>query len=1855
MAKLNRIILTVLILGFLAGAVNAATYFVNCDTGVNTTEGAYGTSEAFPWKNITYAATMSAISDTIYVAAGTYNTATGESFPITITGRYFISANTLLATIDAGSANALTLGAGATLEGFTVKSTTTDKVINITGANANVVNNNLTTSYSVTSGDDIYIQDAGDYSTIQGNAVDSRRSNSLYFTTGADFPTISSNTLINTQSYQAGININAFTTRVSIEGNTITADKGVYFAGTCSNLNVRNNTVIGFSTDTSSIFGIYVRGAGSIISNEVRSYRTGDYSNWGAIRVYDGTVTVKNNTLVRNLVGINNGGTATITNNIVSAGPGPGISEPGSVGIRNTGTTTSNYNQLYNNEQNYMGTVLDKTQDLTTCPRFVNIGSHDYRLFSDSPCVNSADDGGNRGRYGSVEATSGILAASYVSVSGDNNNTGTDEANAWRTVTRAISSTESTINVLAGTYTAGEVYPLTMSIGQYLRSIASPTTLATLDAGASTLINLPAQTTLEGFSLRSINNVSNDTGFVIGVIGPNVYILNNNLTTSYSYNSGYSDIKVLDAGDYTTVQGNVIDSRRTYTLNFVSNADYPTIRNNTLTNTQAYRTAVNINWYTTIITVEGNTITADDGIHLGGPCSNINIQNNKIIAYSTDANSIIGIYSRGTGTIASNEVRGYRTGDYNNWGAIRVYDGTVTIKNNTLARNLIGINNGGTATIVNNIISAAPQLGSFEAGSIGIRSAGTTTTRYNDLFNNNTSYYGSGFTSANDITTSPRFVNPPAHDYRLFSDSPCAPGATSTEAIGRYGAIASLSGITSESYVDDDAPNEDGDGSLANPWKTIKHALSSTEGTVNVRAGTYNAVLGEIFPLNVSPYNILRNYLTEVATIDAGNANTVMLAGNYATIEGLVIKGIPSSKYGIEAYIGADIKNNRLEAAADQSSAYGIYLKGNNIRSSGNTIILLSSGSSYGIASIADLNNIYISSNNIKGGLSSIYLLSNNDNAIIMNNVATAERQGVQTGGFCDNLRIESNTLEVTDNYTGIELGDQNQNFVIKGNLIKGPAGGLGTCGINIYRAGGTIEANEIRGFQRGGYGYGINAYAYGGTLFVKNNTIIKSRIGIIAGVYSGNGAVIAKNNIIAAAPALGTFLEGSYGIYYSDGTFSESYNCVFNCSYNYYNVTPAVTDIIAYPRFVGPAANDYRLFSDSPCAGTADDGGNRGAYGTVEATSGITSESYVDDDAPDEGGDGSLGDPWKTITHALSSTEGTINVREGTYNVALEGEFPLIVSANNIVKNYLSEVATVDAQNTNTVFTAGSYATIEGLRIMNPISNKYGVEANIGSDIKNNYIETAASQTTVYGIYLKDSNVRLSNNIIRTLSSGSSYGIGSKDSINGATIMNNDLSGGANEAIRLGNYNDYFTLMNNTISSQRAPIYTGGWCDYLTIENNTLEVTTAGYAGIQFGDQNQSFIIKGNLVKGPAGGGGRWGIQIYRASGTIEANEVRGFGEAGSYGYGIDAYAYGGTLYVLNNTVIKSRIGIGGGVYSGNGSVVSKNNIVSSKPDGTAPIATSIGIYNYGGTMTSTYDDSWNNVTNWSPSLLSGEGTKSADPKFADVAGDDYHLASGSPCIAAGTPEGTDMGAYDYTGPSITLKIPNGGESWQAGTWQNIVWEASNSDSFNLYYTTKEAVGYQLITSGISGGSTSYPWLVPNTPTTEAKVRIQAIKESDIVTDESNAVFAITLATDFYVNASTGSNSYNGLTSEVSGSNGPWKTITWASTQAATSSTIHVAAGTYNTVLGESFPINITNQKLLSTISRQATIEENTDATSILNLVDYATLEGFCLKGNGTDKVINVSGSSVIIKNNIINASSYSDGIDTPFASNAT
>lgn len=143
--------------------------------------------------------------------------------------------------------------------------------------------------------------------------------------------------------------------------------------------------------------------------------------------------------------------------------------------------------------------------------------------------------------------------------------------------------------------------------------------------------------------------------------------------------------------------------------------------------------------------------------------------------------------------------------------------------------------------------------------------------------------------------------------------------------------------------------------------------------------------------------------------------------------------------------------------------------------------------------------------------------------------------------------------------------------------------------------------------------------------------------------------------------------------------------------------------------------------------------------------------------------------------------------------------------------------------------------------------------------------------------------------------------------------------------------------------------------------------------------------------------------------------------------------------------------------------------------------------------------------------------------------------------------------------------------------------------------------------------------------------------------------------ALTFYIDAVNGDNARTATQAQSPST--PWQTITHALNYLGglvthISATIVVAPGTYNTALGETFPLQIFDYHLVSSATHEATLRGNGDVIVMtLGSGRQGQLEGFRLGGEGGLNVVKTNavlgGGHAVIKNNIVDAGGYNTGIN--------
>jgi subtilisin family serine protease len=104
-----------------------------------------------------------------------------------------------------------------------------------------------------------------------------------------------------------------------------------------------------------------------------------------------------------------------------------------------------------------------------------------------------------------------------------------------------------------------------------------------------------------------------------------------------------------------------------------------------------------------------------------------------------------------------------------------------------------------------------------------------------------------------------------------------------------------------------------------------------------------------------------------------------------------------------------------------------------------------------------------------------------------------------------------------------------------------------------------------------------------------------------------------------------------------------------------------------------------------------------------------------------------------------------------------------------------------------------------------------------------------------------------------------------------------------------------------------------------------------------------------------------------------------------------------------------------------------------------------------------------------------------------------------------------------DQTAPAVTVNAPNGGETWIVGSGHNITWTATDLigvTSIDIDYSTNNGASWTSVATGEANDGT-YAWTIPNTPSTQALVRVKAYDAAaNVGSDVSNAVFTIAAST---------------------------------------------------------------------------------------------------------------------------------------------
>src|SRR5439155_1159391 len=92
----------------------------------------------------------------------------------------------------------------------------------------------------------------------------------------------------------------------------------------------------------------------------------------------------------------------------------------------------------------------------------------------------------------------------------------------------------------------------------------------------------------------------------------------------------------------------------------------------------------------------------------------------------------------------------------------------------------------------------------------------------------------------------------------------------------------------------------------------------------------------------------------------------------------------------------------------------------------------------------------------------------------------------------------------------------------------------------------------------------------------------------------------------------------------------------------------------------------------------------------------------------------------------------------------------------------------------------------------------------------------------------------------------------------------------------------------------------------------------------------------------------------------------------------------------------------------------------------------------------------------------------------------------------------------------AFTVTTPNGGDAWKINTTRTIAWTTSGTiPNVKLEYSKDNFVADIRVIAASAANTGSYNWIVPDDPTTTARVRVSDVNDGAVL-DTSDAVFRI-------------------------------------------------------------------------------------------------------------------------------------------------
>ncbi|MCL4870447.1 MAG: right-handed parallel beta-helix repeat-containing protein [Anaerolineae bacterium] len=387
-----------------------------------------------------------------------------------------------------------------------------------------------------------------------------------------------------------------------------------------------------------------------------------------------------------------------------------------------------------------------------------------------------------------------------------------------------------------------------------------------------------------------------------------------------------------------------------------------------------------------------------------------------------------------------------------------------------------------------------------------------------------------------------------------------------------------------------------------------------------------------------------------------------------------------------------------------------------------------------------------------------------------------------------------------------------------------------------------------------------------------------------------------------------------------------------------------------------------------------------------------------------------SIAQPCQIQTAVNVATAGDeIRVAAGLYNDVMgNGVFTQTVAINKSLtlrggytsSNWLldpdpiANETILDGDNEGRVIyiSGPTVVTVEGFIIRN------GFASNFGAGVyKANSGQAATFRNNIFH-----------NNIVTGTPGigGAIYTVGPDQILNNSFYNNFSIANGG--AIALDNSNQP-RLQNNLI--------------YNNVTGDSATALGGGVYVLSGSALLDGNIIYGNLAGFGGGFGSAPGTEVILDNNIFYSNQSR----SGGAGGGI---LIGGVAQIRHNTIVDNNSPTtgGGGIYVAGGTVLITNTIVASN---TAPTANN-GIFVSSGTASGSTNNIFNNGHNGSLS-----GTITSNPRFANYAGDDFHLSANSTDLLNAALDiglthdvdgqvrpfgaGPDVGADEFYDPSVT------------------------------------------------------------------------------------------------------------------------------------------------------------------------------------------------------------------------------------------